>query len=142
MFQRIKSQWLRWKRDRRDKKTIEESGGIPTTLAETYPAMAKTLGPEKIEQIHRGTEDDISRLHFGFGMWMRNNWHLWSVGPLVDWFKRHGIHHADDMSGIILTSFYRQLHGKPIQLEEQVEKYRAHWKRAGLDPDTMKKVDS
>jgi hypothetical protein len=139
MFQRIKRSWLTWKRNRWNRKTITESGGIPTTLAETYPALAKLLKEDGVAKVRAGTEDDMCQYHFGLGMWLRNNWSLWQGGPLASWFNKHGIHHADDMSGIIMTSFYRQLKGEPIKLEEQVKYYRDFWTKQGLDPDTVGK---
>jgi hypothetical protein len=139
MFQKIKSSWLRWKRERRTRQIIADAGGIPNTLAETYPALEKIFKEEGLAKIRAGTEDDIGHLHFGLGMFLRNNWGLWSGGPLADWFNKHGIRHADDMSGIILTSFHRQLTGKPIKLEEQVKHYRGYWIKQGVDPDTMEK---
>jgi len=34
------------------------------------------------------------------------------------------------MSGIILDSFWRQLNGKPIKLDEQIKHYQDYWKKA------------
>jgi hypothetical protein len=39
-----------------------------------------------------------------------------------------GIFHPDDMSGIILDSFWRHLHSQPIKLEEQTAYYQEYWK--------------
>ena len=45
-----------------------------------------------------------------------------------------GIYHADDMSGIILTSFQRHVRGQPLEVETQVKHYRKYWKDLGVDP--------
>ncbi len=71
--------------------------------------------------------DDISGGHFGVGMWMRNNWGLWGGGPLARHFNDLGITHADDMSGIILKSYWLHLHGCPLRLEDQVGYYQGYW---------------
>jgi hypothetical protein len=71
--------------------------------------------------------DDISMVHRGFGMWMRNNWGLWGGGPLAKSFNEMGIRHPDDMSGIILTSYWLHLHECPLRVPEQVAYYRAYW---------------
>jgi len=67
-------------------------------------------------------------LHHSLGRWIRNNWKLWDEeGALYKWFKERGIEHADDMSGIILTSYYRSTHGLSIELDEQIEVYKKYW---------------
>ena len=85
--------------------------------------------PEFIRKIQDGKEADMIQYHMGLGMWIRNNWGLWKGLRLAKWFNTQGIEVPDDMSGIILTSFWRHLHGKPIQLDEQVKVYRDYWKK-------------
>lgn len=70
--------------------------------------------------------------HHTTGRFLRNELSLWEKSPLRDWFNSNGIYHADDMSGIILTSLHRQLNDKPIQLEDQIQYYRDYWKE--VDP--------
>ncbi len=77
--------------------------------------------------------DDIIMAHFGVGMWMRNNWGLWGGGPLAQHFNAQGIQHPDDMSGIILTSYWLHLHGCPTRLDEQIGYYKAFWARESDD---------
>ncbi len=94
------------------------------------------------EQIRAMTEDEFTgRSHMGMGMWIRNNWGLWKGGALHDYFVSIGIFHPDDMSGIILTSYYRQLKGQDRELEKQVKGYQDYWKatsehRKGYNADT------
>lgn len=54
-------------------------------------------------------EEFTVNTHFGFGMWIRNNWNLWGGSRLSIYFNQKGIHHPDDMSGIILVSYHRHL---------------------------------
>lgn len=65
-------------------------------------------------------EKDFSLLHMNLGMWVRNNWSLWSGGPLAKHFQEMGISHPDAMSSILLSSFRKQLRGEPVDLEGQV----------------------
>ena len=58
---------------------------------------------------------------------MRNNWGLWKGSRLSKWFNSQGIKHTDDMSGVILVSYYRHLNGKPIELEKQIQYYKNYW---------------
>lgn len=70
------------------------------------------------------------KVHLGFGMWMRNNWHLWGGSRLSKYFNDLGIYHPDDMSGIILDSYHRYLNNKEIKLEEQVKYYQDYWEKS------------
>ena len=56
------------------------------------------------------------------GQWIRNEWNLWVGGELKDWFIKNEINHPDDISGIILRSYYRYKNGLNINLYEQFEK--------------------
>lgn len=82
-------------------------------------------------------------VHHSFGTWLRNNWSLWEKGtPLVLWFNKQGIHHADDMSAIILEAFVCKLFGKEYNLQEKIDYFRRYWKEeCNVDPDTMKPLD-
>lgn len=79
-------------------------------------------------------EDSLSKYHHSWGRHLRNTLHLWVESPLSQYFKSMGVWHADDMSGILMTSLWRRLHGKPIQLKEQVAYYQEYWA-------TMKKAE-
>jgi hypothetical protein len=68
-----------------------------------------------------------ANLGMGSGMGMRNSWGLWHGSKLAQWFYRHQIYHADDMSGIIMDSYKRTKNGEPIELKEQIAKYHKHW---------------
>ena len=67
------------------------------------------------------------RYHRTIGMWMRNNWGLWRGSRLKQYFNNLGVNHPDDMSAIILTSFWRHLHKQPIKLEEQIKVCQDYW---------------
>lgn len=88
------------------------------------------------------TEDEFTvGAHMGLGMWMRNNWGLWKGKELAKYFNSIGIYHPDDMSGIILTSYYRELHGQEWKIDEQVKYYQDYWKKSNehfqrLETDT------
>ncbi len=102
---------------------------IPENLDACFRELKKILSPELIKEMRTGTENDIIKYHHGLGMWIRNNWGLWSGSRLKKYFNDLGIHHPDDMSGIILTSFWRHLNNKPIKLKEQIKYYQDYWKK-------------
>ncbi|HJX55048.1 MAG TPA: DUF6794 domain-containing protein [Polyangia bacterium] len=93
---------------------------IPEDLDACFKELKSTLTPEFIAKIKQGTEADTIHYHHDLGMWMRNNWGLWHGSRLATWLLAKGVHHPDDMSGIILRSYWRHLRGKPIQLEKQI----------------------
>ena len=74
-----------------------------------------------------GSEEDMIQYHHGLGRWIRNNWELWAGSRLAKYFNDIGINHPDDMSGIILDSYWRQLNEKPIKLDEQIKYYQEYW---------------
>ena len=102
---------------------------VPKDLDDCFVQLKKLLKPEDVEKMRAGTKDDMNQYHFGLGMWMRNNWGLWEGSRLSKWFNAQGIEHPDDMSGIILDSFWRHLNNKPIKLDEQVKYYQDYWKK-------------
>lgn len=109
---------------------------IPTNLDEAIKACYKIADDKQKEEIRTRPEEDMIEFHQGVGRWIRNKWGLWSGGPLYDHFKTLGLWHADDMSGVILTSFCRHLKGKPLDVEGQVKFYLDFWKKQGVkDPN-------
>ena len=66
-------------------------------------------------------------MHHGLGMYLRNQWGLWSGSRLADYFHEMGIHHPDDMSGIILDSYVRHLRGDPFSVHAKVREYQEYW---------------
>jgi hypothetical protein len=63
---------------------------------------------------------------------MRNNWNLWTKSRLKRYFNRKGIYHPDDMSGIILKSYYRHLNDIDIDLKNQIKYYQNYWEGVEL----------
>lgn len=102
---------------------------IPCNLDEAVLALGETLSPEDEEYFKDWSEEKfVPSLHHNIGRWVRNNWGLWDEkSKLHKWFKAIGIWHADDMSGIILTSYYRKTHNLPIRLREQIQHYVEYW---------------
>ncbi|NQU73249.1 MAG: hypothetical protein HQ547_00875 [Candidatus Omnitrophica bacterium] len=105
---------------------------IPKNLNECYEELEKVLDKEELNEFKATKEEDLVKYHFSIGRWIRNTWHLWGDAELKKYFNNMEIHHPDDMSGIIITSFHRYLNGKEIKLNEQIKYYKDYW-------DQMKK---
>lgn len=103
---------------------------IPKDLDDAFVELKKMLSPALLDEIRLKSEKDMIEYHHGFGTWLRNNWGLWAGSRLAQYFRQLGVNHPDDMSGIILTSFWRHLHSQPTRLEEQVEYYKEYWRKA------------
>lgn len=102
---------------------------IPKNLTEAIEELNKKLSDSVKLEISSLTENEFqANAHFGIGLWIRNSWNLWASSRLYRYFRRKGIKHPDDMSGIILTSYYRKLTGKDVELDEQIRKYKAYWR--------------
>jgi len=112
---------------------IKEDIEMPKTLNEAMSTLTEfsTDSENDFKEIINQTESSFSAtLHFSLGRWIRNNWGLWKEeGPLYEYFKDLGIFHADDMSGIILTTFYRRYHEIEEDISGQVQYYKDYWKK-------------
>jgi hypothetical protein len=50
---------------------------------------------------------------------------------LVQWFNDLDIVHADDMSDILLTCFYRSLVGTEYGIDDKIAEIKQHWREQG-----------
>jgi hypothetical protein len=74
-------------------------------------------------------EKDLIQSYYEVGRWLRDNWGLRRDSHLSQWFKEKGVHHSDDIPGIILHSFWRHLNDQPINLGEQIKNRQDSWKK-------------
>lgn len=101
---------------------------IPINLEDCFKQINGFWNDSTKAKVKNWSEDEfVSNAHFGFGMWMRNNWHLWGGSRLSKYFNDLGVFHPDDMSSIILTSYHRYLIGEDIKLQEQIDYFKAYW---------------
>ena len=103
---------------------------IPKNLNECYLEFDKILDKKRIEEIKKISEEEFTaNSHFGLGLFVRNNWALWKGSRLYVFFKEKGITHPDDMSGIVLKSYHRNLNGIDVKLDEQIKYYQEYWNK-------------
>ncbi len=110
---------------------------VPPDLHDCFVQLDSVLEPSVKEQIQNWPEDSMINFHFGLGMWIRNNWGLWRGSRLSKWFNERQIWHPDDMSGIILTSYWRRVHNQAIDMEDQIKFYVENWAERKF-PDSLK----
>jgi hypothetical protein len=102
---------------------------IPKDLEDSFVELRKMLHPLMLDEMKESTEQGMIRYHMGLGLWIRNFWIRAPRSRLKDYFNRLGLFHPDDISGVILTSFWRHLHAQSIELEEQIKYHQAYWQK-------------
>ena len=100
---------------------------IPVDLEDAIRVLERDLSPGHLAFIRDSLSEDMSRLHFGLGLGLRNKWGLWAGSRLATYFQSIAITHPDDMSAIILNSLWRRIHGRPLRLGEQVAFHQRYW---------------
>lgn len=120
--------------ERLTQETIEDISK-PVNLDQAHRALMVLLHPEDLEAIQSDPDEGMMiQLHHGLGQWIRNNWDLWKKGPLHKWFvDNHGVDHPDDISSIILDTFWCKLHNKDFQLTQRCSFYKDYWNLARSD---------
>lgn len=105
------------------------------TLDDCFSWLKSVIGNYR-ECIGMNEEDATIIMQRSIGRFVRNTLKLWEDcnkipkyqrSQLVQYFNDIGIYHPDDMSGIILTSFWRYLNEKHLNVDEQVITYKKHW---------------
>ncbi len=100
---------------------------IPRNLDDAHAELMKLLPPDELQRIRdMKSEFDMIDYHFGLGMGLRNDWGLWRGSRLSRRLNFMGIWHPDNMSGVILQSFWCKLHNQPFQLQNQEARFRAY----------------
>jgi len=111
----------------------------PRNLEECVAEIKKWQTPKTIKLITKMNETKfLAAAHHSLGRTIRNVFKLWEPNSVLSiYFKDLGLHHADDMSGVILTSFHRYLNNKHFYVEEQVEYYKNYWKKKGVNEEVF-----
>ena len=94
---------------------------IPVDLPDCMRQLDSILTPENKEWILSIDEKDfLARTHLALGIWIRNNWGLWAGSHLATYFDEQGIHHPDDMSGVILRCYYHYIRGDKVNYKRML----------------------
>lgn len=107
----------------------QEEITIPTTLAEAHTKLERLLPKEELAKIDAmKTEDEMIKYHFSLGMSLRNSWGLWGDSPIAKHMRSLGFTHPDDMSSVILKTFWCKRHGEDFRIKERVAYYKEYWR--------------
>jgi hypothetical protein len=83
----------------------------PGTVDEAAGVVLATLSDEDKGRIAGMAEADLIGLHFGLGMWIRNNLGLWQGNQaLMQSIRQHTPDiHPDDVSMVIIEAVWKRL---------------------------------
>ena len=97
---------------------------IPANIDEVFDELNRLSPPESIAKF-KGAEENViaSRLHFGLGRWMIENWNFYGGSRLSHLLKEMGISFPDDMAQFLIISYHRHLNDKPLELKERAKLY-------------------
>ena len=77
---------------------------LPATVDAAVRLLQGLVPDAEQARIANMTEDELVNLHFGLGMWIRNNLGLWQGNAAL--LDAAGEAHADEASGAILRAFW------------------------------------
>jgi hypothetical protein len=107
-----------------DPKVLAERSEWPSTLDEAHARLDRILKSQQITQIRRTPYKDIDRYHRSLGAWIRNEMGLWRNGPIMTEFANAGIGHPDDVSTIIIRTYWRKLNGQSSTIQSEFLEWR------------------
>jgi hypothetical protein len=99
---------------------------VPNTLEEAFAALDKRLPAVERSKFQNTPESQaVTFAHRGVGMYIRNQWFRAGGSALPKVLQAQ---HLDDASAIVLTSYWRHLNGKPLEIERQIDCYHRWWR--------------
>ena len=100
----------------------------PNTVAEAIQALEVMVPPAQRKALMAKSEAEaLTDTHFGLGMYIRNNWFRGGNSDLPRLLSEAGAKSMDDMSALILSAYWRHLHGHPFDLQKEAGCYRQWW---------------
>ena len=108
---------------------------VPKTLEECNEVLNKTLKSSDQVEFMNLPREKIITTHNTLGRWIRNNWGLWTEGPLYKHMIDRGFRHPDDMSGTIIKEYWLYLNGLLSEVEQDLIKYDEYWDKLNLSEE-------
>lgn len=83
----------------------------PETIDEAVGVVIAALSDDERASIAALARDQLAGLHFGLGMWIRNNLGLWKGNDRLRMAVRTGVQpvHLDDASMVIVEAVWERL---------------------------------
>jgi hypothetical protein len=80
---------------------------VPRTVDEAVRLLLGLVPDAEQIKIAAMTDNDLVNLHFGLGIWIRNNLCLWDTNSAL--LVATGESHPDDASGVIVRALWQRL---------------------------------
>lgn len=96
----------------------------PRTLGEAHEVLGRLLAPGLLAEFRAAAEGETATYNRTLGIWLRNSWGLWNGSPLRDHLRGLGLRHPDDMSALVLVTFWRLLNDRPLETGDEVKRLR------------------
>lgn len=99
---------------------------IPANLDEAFKEL-DDLSPDasKVKFTNAPEEVVAKKLHFGLGRWISVYWNFIEGSRYVEYLRQLGIVDPDHMIQFTIVSYHRYKNNKPLEIEKQVENYKA-----------------
>jgi WD40 repeat protein len=107
-----------------------EIHAAPKNLEECFSALDAELPAFGLQRFIDTPENELYR--FGGGSTIMDAlicdvYGKWDRTDLTSYFTKLGVSDSRDIDGIIIKSYWRKLHGKPLQVDEQVRQAKGWW---------------
>lgn len=110
----------------------------PKTLTEVHEQIERLLPQNELAKIDAlKDEDAIPSAMFNIRR-LEESWGLWGNGSLVQQMRNLGFLYPDEMSEVILATFWCRRHRKDFQIKDRVGHYEARRKALELPPENAK----
>jgi len=97
---------------------------IPENIVDALKELDKKVEPEGRKAFAALTEEEAaSKLFFSFGRWMMVNWGMEEGSRISHYFRQQGVGIVEDMVRILMVTYHRHIHQRPIALEQLIEQY-------------------
>jgi hypothetical protein len=104
------------------------AGDVPNTLPQAFAALDQKLNSQQRDVFKTTPEATaVVRAHMSLGLYIRNTWFRSGHSKLPAQLHSLGAQSLDDMSSVVLVSYWRHLNGKPLKVEEQCACYAKWW---------------
>ncbi|MDZ4149354.1 MAG: DUF6794 domain-containing protein [Flavobacteriaceae bacterium] len=99
---------------------------IPKNLESCFDILDKTLTDKEIDIAKNYPEDSIYfNKEFKYGADFFHAWKLYEGSRLTEYFNKQGLFGSHEIYETILISYHRYLNNIPIDLNKQIDKYKA-----------------
>lgn len=103
---------------------------IPKDLYDVFKELDKLMDEDAKKTFMAYSDAEVDRkTHGSLGVWLEHKWSLSEGSRLSEYFRKMKVPHYDYMIGIIITSYHRHLHGKDLNIKEQVTFFRDIWNK-------------